>query len=225
MVDVERLGLTAGAIESKHQLTTQPLSERELGDERLELGDEARPLPELEVGVDALLDRLHTELLEPADLCLGEGLERQIREWRSPPERERLPQLRRALQSLSRPRLGDETLEAAEIDTLSFDVEDVTRRTRYEQVGPEQLAKLRDEVLQRCRRRLRRLLTPELVDKPVCGHDLACAHQQEAEKRPLLLPTERDRAVVADDFERSEDPEVRHLSGLYHPSLPLPRCR
>ena len=58
------------------------------------------------------------------------------------------------------------------------------------------------------------LLSPELIDKPVGRDDLAHAHQQEPEQRPLLLTPKRHDAALIDDFERSEDPEVRHLSGF-----------
>ncbi len=54
------------------------------------------------------------------------------------------------------------------------------------------------------------MLTPELVDETVGGYDLAHPHEQEAQEGPLLLPSEGDGAVLADDFERPEDPEVRH---------------
>jgi hypothetical protein len=35
-------------------------------------------------------------------------------------------------------------------------------------------------------------------------------HQQQSEERPLLLAAERDRAVVADDLERTQDSELDH---------------
>ena len=49
LVGLERLGLATGAIQRSHQLTPQPLSQRVLAHERLELRDElSRPAhPEL----------------------------------------------------------------------------------------------------------------------------------------------------------------------------------
>ena len=56
LVGLERLGLPAGAIEREHQLRAQPLAQRILGDERLQLADELGVAAGLEVGVDALLE-------------------------------------------------------------------------------------------------------------------------------------------------------------------------
>ena len=66
-VDLERLGLAARAVEREHLLAAQPLAQRVLGDERLELGDERRVPPERELGVDPLLERREPQLLEPLD--------------------------------------------------------------------------------------------------------------------------------------------------------------
>jgi hypothetical protein len=36
-------------------------------------------------------------------------------------------------------------------------------------------------------------------------------HEQQREQRALLLAAERDRAVVADDLERAEDPKLEQV--------------
>ena len=69
------------------------------------------------------------------------------------------------------------------------------------------------------------MLPPELIDEAVGGDDLPYAHQQETEQRPLLLASQRDRAGIADYVERTEDPKIRHVRGLYHPMPPLTSCR
>ena len=140
VVHVERLGLAARAVEREHQLPAQPLTQREPLDERLELGDELRALAELEVGVDPLLERLEPQLLEPADLALGERLEGEVGERRATPERQRLAKLRGSLGRVRAPRLGDEPLEPAEVEAVGVDLQDVARRPRHEDVRPEQLA-------------------------------------------------------------------------------------
>ena len=53
-VDLERFRLPARAVEREHQQRGRALLVRMLGDERLELADELRVTPELELGVDAL---------------------------------------------------------------------------------------------------------------------------------------------------------------------------
>jgi hypothetical protein len=60
--------LPAGSIEREHQLTTQPLAERSLGDERLELGDEIGSSAPLELRVDEILAGGEAQLLQPAGL-------------------------------------------------------------------------------------------------------------------------------------------------------------
>ena len=56
-VDLQRLGLARRAVEREHQLAAQPLAQRVLGDQRLQLADQVRVPAGGEVGVDALLER------------------------------------------------------------------------------------------------------------------------------------------------------------------------
>ena len=90
LVHVERLGLSPGAIERKHELRAQPLTERMLGDERAELADERRVVSQLELGLDPLLLRFEPELVEPRDLGLGEVRVPELRQSGASPECERL---------------------------------------------------------------------------------------------------------------------------------------
>ena len=67
-VGPERFGLPPRAIESDDQLAPQPLPERLVGHQPLELGDQVGVAARGQVGVDPLLDRRPTEL--PEALCL-----------------------------------------------------------------------------------------------------------------------------------------------------------
>ena len=89
LVDGERLGLAAAAVEREHELAAQALAQRVLADEPLQLGHELRVAAELEVGVDPLLERGEPLLLEAG--ALG-ACERRVElgERRPAPERERL---------------------------------------------------------------------------------------------------------------------------------------
>jgi len=49
-----------------------------LDDEALELRYELAVPPEREVGVDPVFERGQSQLLEPGDLCLREGLPREV---------------------------------------------------------------------------------------------------------------------------------------------------
>ena len=78
-VGVERLGLAPGAIQREHPLGVQPLAQRVLRDERLELADHVGVPPRREVRLDRQLVRVHAQLVEPADLGGGERLARRRR--------------------------------------------------------------------------------------------------------------------------------------------------
>ena len=112
MVRLQRLGLTPRSVEREHQLAPQALPQRVLRDQRLELADELSAAAELEVGVDPLLERLQAQLLEPADLGLGERLEGEVGERWAAPQRERLAEQLRPLVPPAGLCLGDEALEA-----------------------------------------------------------------------------------------------------------------
>ena len=57
-VGLERVRLSARAVQRQHELRAKPLAVRMLGHEHLQLGHQLGLTPELEVGVDPLLERL-----------------------------------------------------------------------------------------------------------------------------------------------------------------------
>ena len=63
-----------------------------LVDERLELANELGALPQLEVGLDALLQAGEAPFLQPGDLSLGPLLVGEVGERRAAPEGEGRPQ-------------------------------------------------------------------------------------------------------------------------------------
>src|SRR5204863_2479477 len=100
------------------------------------------------------------QLLETADLTLGERLEDEIGERRASQELERLCEESRPLFRLLAAGRGDEVLEPGQVEALWIDAQHVAGRLRLQRLGPEQLPQLRDEVLERRCRRLRRPLAP-----------------------------------------------------------------
>ena len=90
---LERVGLPPRPVQGEHQLAVQPLAVRVLGDERLEVGDELIVPAEREVGLDALLEGDHPQLLQARDLRGGEILVSEIGQRRPAPERESLTEL------------------------------------------------------------------------------------------------------------------------------------
>src|SRR6266540_5310018 len=92
LVGVERFALTPTAVQREHELTAQPLAQRLLRDQGLELTDEVGVPAEREVGFDSLFEGDDPALLEPGDLGLREGLEGEIGERWPAPQRKRLAQ-------------------------------------------------------------------------------------------------------------------------------------
>ena len=92
-----------------------------------------------------------------------------------------------------------------------LDADQVAGCPRDDPVGPERLPKLRDVVLDRVQRLLRRAHPPELVDQAVRRDDLVGTGEQQGEQRPLTLTAEWKRAVAVDHLQGAKDPEF-HLS-------------
>src|SRR3954452_14051517 len=123
---------------------------------------------EVELGIDELLPCGGAKLLEPGDLHLHERLERKVGQCRPAPKAERLAQELRAPVSVAAVRsLRDEALEAMQIDLFRLDVDDLAGVMRAHELRAEDLAELRDQVLERADRRLRRAPRPKLLDQTV----------------------------------------------------------
>ena len=184
LVRGERLGLTAGAIQRKHQLRTQALAQRMLAHERLELADQVPVFAELELGVDALLDSRDVQLLEPSNLGLRELLLREVVERRAAPERERFAQERRCLVRARRGRRLPQALESMQVELAAFDADHVARLLRDDRiVGRKRLPQLRHVVLQGVGRRCGSLFAPQLVDQSVGRDDAVGMCEQQREER------------------------------------------
>ena len=128
LVGAERFGLAPRAVEREHQLAAEPLAERILLDEPLELSDELGCRATFEIGLDSLFEGSRPKLLEAGDLGLGERLESEVGKRRSSPERERLPELLVASLGLERPCPGNEPLELVDVDLLGGDVQEIAGR-------------------------------------------------------------------------------------------------
>ena len=127
-VGVERLGLAAAAVQREHALGVQPLAQRVLGQQRVDLADELVMAPGGEVRVDRELRGGEPQLLEPADLRVGERLVGDVRERIAAEQRERLARRARRAPGRGRARgLGDQPLEAADVDQLAVDPQLVAR--------------------------------------------------------------------------------------------------
>ena len=154
-------------------LRAEPLAQRMLRDQRLELADDVAVMPERQVGLDPPLERGEAQLLEARALVPCERL-RELGQRGPAPERERVAQqLARLLGH--RPcasacaSVGDRALEAGEVELVVADLEQVAGSTRVEPRLRQRLAQLRDVDLHHLLRRVRHVLAPEGVDDAARG--------------------------------------------------------
>jgi hypothetical protein len=113
--------------------------------------------------------------------------------------------------------LGDQPLEAKQVDLIRVDPDQVSRLLRQDQTSHAvQLPQLRDVVLKRVRRGRRRPRRPQRIDQAVDRHSTVWREQESPEQCTLLGTAEHNHAAAVDDFERSQDPKL-HCS----PRTPL----
>jgi hypothetical protein len=89
-VDVQRLGLAPRSIEREHQLGAEALAQRVRQDQRLDLRDQLLVVPEGQICVDPLHQGKNSQFLQAPDLRLREVQRPHVRQWGTPPQRERL---------------------------------------------------------------------------------------------------------------------------------------
>ena len=138
LVRVECLLLPACTCEREHQETAEAFAVGVLRSERGSIGDHVVLAPELDLGLDAVLERREPELVEPRDLCLEEALEAEVGKRRAAPEPERVAQPGGPLRRWQRPRLVDEPFEPSGVDRAGLDAEHVPGSARLDRGLPEQ---------------------------------------------------------------------------------------
>ena len=136
LVHVERLGLPAAPVEREHQLRTEPLPQRMLGGERLELRDQVCPATEREVCLDPLLENRQPSFLEAADLLPREAGVGDVGEGRPTPECEGVDQLPAPF--------ARETLETLDVELARFHPDRVARRLGDDPIAAQLLPELGD---------------------------------------------------------------------------------
>ena len=191
-------------------------------DERLELRGDGRVTTEREVRLDPVLERRHAELVETSGLGLRKGLEGQVGERRTTPERQGLTQeLRRALGALLRERtlaLGEQALEPRQVEVAVPDPELVSAAGGHENRGGialgatvfEHLAEPGDVHTNALHGSVGRALAPECIDQAVDRDGLVHVQQEYRENGARLGSPEGERASVCEDLEWPEDAEIHH---------------
>ena len=121
LVHLKGLGLAPRAVQGEHALRAQALPQRVLLDEPLQLHHERPVLSARQVGLDPFLQRRKPELLEAADLRLGERLIGEVGQCRTTPHVQRCAKRRRGARRITRRELRspvlDERLDRAELSS------------------------------------------------------------------------------------------------------------
>ena len=198
MIRLERLGLTARPVKGEHELRPQSLSQWVLAHERLELPDECGMAPVSEIPVDPPLETGQTQLLQPRNLRLGEGLVRELGKRGAPPDAERLLELP----------LGCKCLDPFEVELAGLDAELVAGRARDDSISTDCLPKLGDVHLQRLLSRRRRAFAPERLDQTVVRDHAVRVEQEHRKQSPLLCSADVDDPAVLEHLERAQDSKL-----------------
>ena len=214
-VDVEGVGSATRTREGDHQLRVEPLVERVLSSQRLELRDEVPVEPGVQVRIDTALECVEVDCVGPADLVLERGLVGEVGIRRASPERERPPERPSAIDRRAARRaagtLLDELLEPREIELPGGDSKDAAATLGREDVDGagastvERLAKLGDVAVQHRGSAPGRRLAPQRVDQVVHRDDLVPAGEEHGEQRARLRASEPHRTAVDQHFERAQD--------------------
>src|SRR5262245_27619679 len=161
-----------------------------IADETLELAYHPGTEPECQVGFQTLLERHETQVLEATDLVAGKRLVTKLGQgWAAPepkPFAQHTPGLVRSSFREEVPSPVEEIFEALRIERRGFYAEQVAGRQRLDSSPAEGLAQIPDVHLHGLHGRLRRPVTPQLVDKDGCRNQLISVKQEHGENRPRL---------------------------------------
>ena len=222
-VGLERVRLTAAAVQSEHALPMQALAQRLPGQQRLELRQHLAVAPGLEVLVNRDLERGGAQLVQAPDLGRGERLLGHVAQRRAAPETQRL----------ARGTLRQQPLEPRGIHPMAPDTQLVPAAARGDRavVGAagHRLAQVRDVQLHELRRRGRRVIAPQTVDQTLHRDGRAGLQREHGQQRALLRTAEGDRRLVRDHLDGSEQMHVHvHFPDLLLRSYvgrgPLNQC-
>ena len=211
----QRLGLAAGPIEGEHQLPAQPLAQRMLSHQPLQLRAQAGVLANCQFCLDPVLDRQQAQRFEPLDLEPGKRLKLQIGQRPTTPQRLRLAQQHRRPARIPLgqriPADGHPLLEHLQVQLTWLNPQHVpTGAGQYPRraVGQD-LAQPGNLHPQHPLRRFRRLIAEQFLGELVNGDDRVRVAQQQRQQRPLPGPADPHQRSFEPDLQRPEDPELQ----------------
>ena len=127
----QRLGGAAASVQRQHQRHHEAFTQRVLANEALQLRHQLPGQTEPGIGVDPVLDRLQSQLLQPRDLRLGPRLVGELLIGVTAPHRQPGPQRQGRASRIGLgqdPSLDHRALEPARVGLVTLDRQHVARR-------------------------------------------------------------------------------------------------
>ncbi len=219
--DAERLGLPTGTVEGEHEQGANPLAQRVRLEQRLEVGNRGGVRAEGDLGVETVLERTQPELVEAADLRLGELGVGHVKQRVAAPQAEGLGQLGTGGgRIVHEPGVAftRQALEPGGVDGLRIHAQDVAARLRHEaacgRAGPpfgrQRIAQPRDVERERLRTARRQVGAPDGLGDDVRRQHPVRVDDQQGQQGPLSARRHGQDPAVVDDLEWAQDPEL-HL--------------
>ncbi len=226
LVSGKRLRLPAIAVEGEHQQAMQALSQRMRGSKLPQLGDHAGVTAQVQVRVDACLERLQPHLRQPGHLPPDQRVRLHAGQRLTAPQGQGSPEqggrIRPGSGAHGLPRRTQRRLEPVHIQLIGPDADQVTVRLGADpgMAGVSQRFPQPHHIgLQAGPRRRRRRGTPQRLDQFIDRHDQPGAQQQRGQQRPLLAGRTGHHGTGLAHQQRPEEAELR-LGGHRHLRIP-----
>ena len=216
----ERLDLPPARVQGQHQHAGELLAERLLLEQPAQHRDRLERTAELHERARVGGLRVRAQVLEAADLGLGELRVGEVAVRLAAPQPERALERGVRLGGRERGRRAQLQLEALRVDLAGLDGEPVAGALADEQggggaalaAGLEERAQVRDAHRQRAGGDLARDVVPARVEQRVGRDGAAGVDQQPRQDRALLGARRRQRGRRAVDLDRAQDPEFHSKS-------------
>ena len=221
----QRVRLPARRLERIHQLIPQPLAQRVLGRQFLQLGHQLGAPPQGQLSVDPVFASGQPQLRQPGDRGRGERGVRDIGQRRAAPLAQRPGQQRR---SLSQTPVGQRAaaranllLEGTRIHAIVIHHEPVAGWAELHGVPADRTSQPRDQRLHRICRVGRRLTVPQVLGQPLDRDRPPVGDGQPDQQGTQQGPADgqQEPGVVA-DLQRPQDADLH--SRLPRASRPCP---
>ena len=135
----QRFALAAGSIQRQHELRPQALPERMGADQAFQVPDQPLVIAERQSDLDPLLGAHQPQFIQSGRLASGELLEGELHQGRTPPQPQCRIKQRQGGGVVTRSpgclRLAQQPFEAAGVDPLGRDIQDVTGRPGHDELS------------------------------------------------------------------------------------------